>query len=104
MFIKKYHKFHDGRFGSAITVRVIPRASKNEISAVMADGTLKIKLTAPPVEGQANQALVEFLSETLGITKSKIEIVSGSTSRKKLIAIEGVEAETLQKLIVEKLA
>lgn len=101
MFNKKEPKFHHGRIGSAITVRVSPRASKNEISGIMQDGTIKIKLTSPPVEGKANQALVEFLSELLGIPKSKIEIVSGSSGRIKLIAIEGLDAETAQKQIME---
>lgn len=101
--VNKESKFHDGRFGSAIAVRVTPRASKNEISGVMQDGTIKIKLTAPPVEGKANQALVEFLSELLGVAQSKIEIVSGSTGRKKLIAIEGLDAEAAQKKIIGKI-
>lgn len=103
MLNKKDPQFHSGRFGSAITVRVTPRASKNEISEVMQDGTIKIKLTSPPVEGKANRALIEFLSELLAIPQSKIEIVSGSTGRKKLIVIEGLDAEAVQKRIVEKI-
>ncbi len=103
MVIQREPKFHSGRFGSAIAVRVIPRAHKNEISEVMKDGTIKIKLTSPPIDGKANQALIEFLSELLGIPQSKIEIVSGSTNRNKLIAIVGLDAETLQKRIIEKI-
>ncbi|NMC12126.1 MAG: DUF167 domain-containing protein, partial [Chloroflexi bacterium] len=51
--ITREYKFHSGRFGAAIAVRVIPRARKNEISTIMQDGAIKIKLTAPPVGGKA---------------------------------------------------
>ncbi len=101
MAFTREFKFHSGRFGAAIAVRVSPRASKNEISEIMKDGTIKIKLTTPPVDGKANQALIEFLSELLGIPPSKFEIVMGSTNRNKLIAIEGIDAEMLQKRITE---
>jgi len=103
MIKKQELKFHSGRIGSAIAVRVAPRASKNEITEVMQDGTIKIKLTSPPVEGKANQALVEFLSELLEVSQSRIEIVSGISGRKKLIAIEGLDAETVHKKIIEKI-
>jgi len=61
----KFRSFnmHDGKVGSALAVRVLPRSSRNEIAGVMEDGTVKIRLTSPPVDGKANQALVEFLSE-----------------------------------------
>lgn len=101
MMITREHKFHSGCFGAAIAVRVTPRARKNEISSIMQDGMVKIKLTAPPVEGKANLALIAFLSEILEIPQSKFEIVLGSTNRNKIVAIEGVDAETLQKRIVE---
>jgi uncharacterized protein (TIGR00251 family) len=101
MVVTRDFKFHSGRFGSAIAVRVTPRASKNEVCEVMKDGTIKIKLMSPPVEGKANQALIDYLSEILKIPPSKFEIVLGSTNRNKLIAIEGIDAETLQKRISE---
>jgi uncharacterized protein (TIGR00251 family) len=63
-----------------LSVRIQPRASKNEIVA-LAGGGLKIRLTAPPVDGAANEALVKFLADTLSIPKSHVEIVSGHTSR-----------------------
>jgi len=69
----------------------------------MRDGTIKIKLTAPPVEGKANQALVEFLSEVLDIPRSKIDIVAGSNSREKLISILDLDAETVQARILKHL-
>jgi len=65
----------------------------------MEDGSLKIRLTAPPVDGAANEALVKFLSETLSISKSKVEIVSGHTGRQKIVRIGGVsEADVIRLL------
>jgi uncharacterized protein (TIGR00251 family) len=93
-------QLHGGQMGAAIAVRLAPRASKNEISEVMEDGAVKIRLTAPPVDGQANAALIEFLSGVLGVPKSKIEIVGGLTSRDKLVTILGMDADTVQKKIM----
>jgi hypothetical protein len=53
-------RLHDGQRGAALAVRVTPRARKNEIVEVLSDGTVKVHLTAPPVEGKANQALLEY--------------------------------------------
>ena len=78
---------HDGKTGSAISVRITPRSKKNEIVSVMEDGVIKIKLTAPPVDGKANEALLKFLAVTLKISKNNLEIVGGLSGRNKLIAI-----------------
>jgi uncharacterized protein (TIGR00251 family) len=56
----------------------------------MEDGSLKIRLTAPPVDGAANEALVKFLSDTLSVSKSQVEIVSGHTGRQKIVRITGM--------------
>jgi uncharacterized protein (TIGR00251 family) len=93
-------RLHDGKTGAAIVVRVIPRSSRNEISEIQADGTIKIRLTAAPVEGQANKALIDFLSEILKTAKSNIEIVSGQASRGKLVTILGLDSETVQERIL----
>jgi uncharacterized protein len=69
-----------------IAVKVQPRSSRNEIMGV-SGGALKIKLTAPPVDGAANSALVELLASELEIPKRRISIVSGETSRSKLVEI-----------------
>ncbi|MEW6739271.1 MAG: DUF167 domain-containing protein [Nitrospirota bacterium] len=75
--------------GIIIQVKVIPRSSKKEIAGVEGN-TIKIKLTAPPVEGAANEQLIELLSETLSIKKGNIEIVKGDSSRYKTVKIKGV--------------
>jgi uncharacterized protein (TIGR00251 family) len=58
----------------------------------MHSGAFKVALTAPPVEGAANKALLEFLAEVLGVPKSKIELISGWTSRHKVLRVQGVDA------------
>jgi len=70
-----------------INIKVIPRSSRNEVTGEMTDGTLKVKLTAPPVDGRANEALVELLAEHFDIAKSKIKIVRGLTSKNKMVEI-----------------
>lgn len=77
--------------GVQFGVRVIPRASKNAVQGELGDA-VKIRLCAPPVDGAANAALVEFLAETLGVPRSKVRIVAGATGRNKRIAVEGVTA------------
>ncbi len=75
-------------------VRVVPRSSRNQIVGVE-DGALKIKLTAPPVEGAANAALIEFIADWLGIRRSVVSIVSGDKARNKLVRVQGVTTEQI---------
>ena len=89
------HRFHDARHGAALAVRVLPRAGRNEIAEVMADGTVKIRLTAAPVDGEANKQLVRFLAEALKVPHSRIEIVAGATGRDKIVSVLGLDAATL---------
>jgi uncharacterized protein (TIGR00251 family) len=96
-------KFTNGRHGIALPVRVIPRASRNEIVEILSDQTVKIRLKAPPVEGKANEELVKFLSKILDIPKSKIEIVGGKTGRDKLVSILDVEGDEVNKKILQNL-
>lgn len=70
-----------------IHLRVLPRSSKNEVVGLMADGTLKVKLTAPPVDGKANDALIKLLADYFDKPKNKIKIASGTTSKNKTIEI-----------------
>ncbi len=94
------HHLQPGGGGAAITVRVTPRASRNEITDIQEDGTVKIRLTAPPVEGQANTALIRFLADLLGVAPSKIEIIAGQSGRDKLVTITGLSADTVQARIL----
>lgn len=71
-----------------INLKIIPKSSLNKIVGVDDDGVLKIKLTAPPVDGEANKMLIKFLSKEWNIPKSKIKIVHGETSKNKIIEIE----------------
>lgn len=87
-----------------MAVRVTPRASKNEIVEVLNDGTVKVHLTAPPVEGKANEALVKFLSEVLGVAPSRIEVVAGANGRDKLISVLEMDSATVHKKIVNHIS
>jgi len=93
-------KLHGGKTGAAITVRVTPRTAKNEITGILDDGTIKIRLTAPPVDGKANEGLVSFLAKVLNVPSSNIEIVAGMTGREKLVTIIGLSPEDVQKKIL----
>jgi len=81
--------------GVSFQVRVIPGASKNEVAGIQ-DGALKVRLTAPPVEGKANRACVEFLSGLLGLRRSALAITSGEKSRKKTVSVTGLARGELE--------
>ena len=85
--------------GKAIrfSVHLQPRASKNEIAGVHG-GALKVRVTAPPVEGVANDALIDFLSQSLDIPRRNVCIVSGFASRNKVIEASEVDLEAVQRL------
>ncbi len=74
--------------GTLLSVKLQPRASKNEIGEPLGD-ELKIKVTAPPVDAAANQALVELLAETLGCSCGKVELLYGQTSHHKTVMLHG---------------
>jgi uncharacterized protein (TIGR00251 family) len=79
-------------------VRVQPRASRSEIAGVHGDA-LKIRLSAPPVDGAANDALVELMAGSLGVAKRAVRIVSGEQSRSKVVEVEGVTAAAVLRLV-----
>lgn len=83
--------FKKTKRGIAISVRVEPRSSKRGVSGVIGEA-LKVKLTAPPVGGEANEQLVEVLAEAFGVKKSNINILKGHASKNKVVEIEGLEA------------
>jgi len=99
---RNFH-LHDGKKGAALAIRVTPRARRNEIVEILSDGTVRIRLTAPPIEDKANQALVKFLSEILAVPTSRVEIVAGITGRDKLVSILEMDAEDVHRKILDHL-
>jgi uncharacterized protein (TIGR00251 family) len=87
---------------SSFSVKVIPGARRTEITGIMADGSIKIKLNAKPIEGKANVELFEFLSDKLQVQKSNISILKGQRSRQKVIRVSGINQNDLQ-VILEKM-
>jgi uncharacterized protein len=81
-------------------VRLQPRASRNEIAGAL-DGVLRVRLHAPPVDGAANEALVAFLAERLAVPRRGVRIVTGATSRTKMIEVEGVSSAAVERLADE---
>jgi len=88
-------KITETKSGVVFAVRVVPRASKNEIVGFHGDA-LKVRLAAPPVEGRANEALIAFLAHWLDVRKSQVEIVAGATSRHKIIRVIGLSPQELR--------
>ena len=77
-----------------ISIYVQPRASKTSIAG-MHDGAIKIRLAAPPVDGAANAALIDFIAKRVGVARSRVRLISGASSRRKIVEIEGVDAATV---------
>ncbi len=100
---KRNFRLHDGKRGSALAVRVTPRASHNKIVEILEDGTVKIHISAPPVDGEANEQLVAYLAEVLNVAKSRIEIVAGASGRDKLVSVIDMDAETVHKRILAQI-
>jgi uncharacterized protein (TIGR00251 family) len=94
---------HDGRKGSALAVRVTPRASRNEIVELLDDGTIKVRIASPPSDAEANETLMDFLSEVLGVPRSRMDIVAGLAGRDKLISVVDMDAETAHQRILAHL-
>ncbi|MHC1746367.1 MAG: DUF167 domain-containing protein [Negativicutes bacterium] len=84
--------------GITVNIRVQPRSSRNKITGV-SDGSLKISLTSPPVDGEANQACIAFFSDILAIAKSRIAIAHGFKGRNKTITVSGMNKEDFLTLI-----
>src|SRR5215510_13342319 len=86
--------------GITFAVKVQPRARRNAITGTVGDA-LKLALTAPPVEGRANQAVIEFLAETLEIPRASVTIASGETSRNKVVRVAGVSRQTVEQRLTQ---
>jgi len=81
-----------------IHVRLTPRAARDQIAGWQ-DDTLRVRVTAAPVDGKANDALVRLLAAALGVPKSRIGIVSGATARDKTVAIDGLSHDDVRRLL-----
>lgn len=85
-------QLREGPDGALIPLRVQPRASRNKVNGLHA-GALRISLTAPPVDGEANAAVTAFVASLLGIPKSRVTIVSGEKGRDKVVLAHGLSRE-----------
>lgn len=85
----------ESKGGVIIAVKVLPRGKRNEIVGVEAD-TLKVRLSAPPVEGRANVALTKFVANLLDVPRANVEIVRGHTSRQKWLRVRGVSSHDVR--------
>ena len=82
-----------------ITVRVTPRASRDEVVGWREDGVLLVRLTAPPVDGRANKALCRLIAARAGVAPSSVSVVRGERSRDKVVAVEGMSAAALREAL-----
>ncbi|MGB6675972.1 MAG: DUF167 domain-containing protein [Terriglobales bacterium] len=87
---------HETADGATLAVKVHPRAKKNAITGEVGDA-LKLDVTAPPVDGRANQACVEFFANLLDVPRSSVTIASGETSRNKIIRVAGLSADEVRR-------
>ena len=101
IFVKQYGRIGDimaEKEQSKITVHTQPNASQNEVVSFK-DGVLRVRIAAPPVKGKANQELIKFLSDVLGVSKSNLTIEKGLTSKNKTVAIRGLGQEQVVRLL-----
>jgi len=94
--IPPYLSTHDE--GVVIHIRVVPKASRSKIAGQHGD-ELKIMVKAPPSEGQANKELLRFLAKSLGVSNSRIQLLSGETSRSKRVLIRSIPIEEMHTLL-----
>jgi uncharacterized protein len=87
---------YDSPAGATFAVKVHPRAKKNAITGEVGEA-LKLALTAPPVDGKANEACIEFFAKLLKVPRSSVTIATGLTSRNKVIRVAGLSAEDVRK-------
>ncbi|MBT3241319.1 MAG: DUF167 domain-containing protein [Chloroflexi bacterium] len=96
-------KFSDARSGSAISVRIVPRANENEVVEILTDDTIKIRLASSPDSDAINIELVKFMSEILAIPASHVEIVGGLLGRDKLVSVLNLNGTDIQRKLLAKL-
>jgi len=88
--------------GVSFAVRVQPRASRSGIAGEL-DGALKIRLAAPPVDGEANDELLRFLAKLFDLPRQQITLVSGQTSKNKAVCVNGISVEECEQVLAEAL-
>lgn len=81
-----------------IRIRVQPRASRTEVAGEY-DGALRVRVASPPVDGEANATLIRFLAKRLNVSRSRIRVIGGASSRTKLIEVEGAAAKYVRRLL-----
>lgn len=84
--------------GVIFAVRVQPRASKSEVAGEL-DGALKVRLAAPPVDGEANEELIRFLAKLLDVSRREIALISGQTSKNKIVRVDGISIEEVERVL-----
>ncbi|MHB9096435.1 MAG: DUF167 domain-containing protein [Syntrophales bacterium] len=84
--------------GAVFRIRVVPRASRRECAGVQ-DDALKLRITAAPVEGRANEECIRLLAEVLGVKKAQVTIIAGHTARAKTVSVAGRTAAEIAALI-----
>jgi uncharacterized protein (TIGR00251 family) len=94
---------HESAKGLSFAVKVQPRARKNAITGTVGDA-LKLALTARPIEGRANQAVIEFLAQVFQIPRSSVTIASGETGRNKVVRIAGLGRDAVERRLATALA
>ena len=82
-----------------LNIRVTPRSSRNEVRGFV-DDVLQVRVTAAPVDGRANEAVVRLLAEHLGVPRTAVRIVTGNAAREKLVAVDGLTTEELRGRLV----
>lgn len=88
---------------SYISVRVKPKAQRNQIYAILMDGTYKIRINESPEKGRANKSLLKYLSKIVGIPHTSFKIISGAGSRQKIIEVQGIRQEQLENILYNAL-
>ncbi len=94
-----YRVAGDGRI--TLTLHIQPGAKKTEFAGLHGDA-LKIRLAAPPVDGKANEALLKFIADKLGMAKTGVTLKSGSTSRRKVLEVKGVDRIAIEALASQR--
>lgn len=99
MLVNSSH-FHNGKSGSALTIKVIPQSNTNKLTEILDDGTLIIKIDASLKAEDVNNALVKYLNEILDVPKNHIEIIAGNDRTEKLIGILDSDPNDIQTRIM----